>query len=73
MKICILNQQGWPPSLPPHILPHASQPVSPASEKHESYCNETGSNISKQIPLQTLIWGKEIQGLSPVVGDNLVG
>lgn len=69
MKICTLNQQRWPPE----ILQPVSQPISPASKKHENYCNERGSNISKQIPLQTLIWGEEIQGLSPVVGDNLVG
>lgn len=69
MKICTLNQQRWPPE----ILQPVSQPISPASKKHENYCNERSSNISKQIPLQTLIWGEEIQGLSPVVGDNLVG
>lgn len=69
MKIGTLNQRGWPPE----ILQTVSQPISPASKKHESYCNERHSKISKQIPLETLIWGEEIRGLSPAVGDNLVG
>lgn len=50
-----------------------SQSIPPASKKHESYCNETGSNVSKQIPLETLIWGEDIQCLLSVVGDNLIG
>lgn len=73
MRICIPNQQVQPPPLPADTLRTASQPVSPASKERKNYCNETGSNVSKQIPLQTLILGKEIPALSPVEGDNLVG
>lgn len=73
MRICIPNQQVQPPPLPADTLRPASQPVSPASKERKNYCNETGSNVSKQIPLQTLILGKEIRALSPVEGDNLVG
>lgn len=73
MRTRIPNQQVQPPPLPADPLQPASQPVSPPSKERKNYCNETGSNVQKQIPLQTLILGKEIRALSPVVGDNLVG
>lgn len=69
MKIGTLNQQKWPPE----ILQPVSQSISSAPKKHKSYCNERGRMVSKQIPLEALIWEEEIQGLLPAVGDNLVG